>query len=81
MERKKDRITAVVHAPVKGAAKLFVWDGERVLAEMERNMPAGERRVNIRVPDLPSVIDTTEVTVLASFQSDDRVSAAARRLE
>lgn len=81
VERKKDRITAVVHAPVKGAAKLFVWDGESALAEMERNMPAGERRVNMRVPGLPSVLETTEVTVLASFQSDDRVSAAARRLE
>lgn len=81
VERKKDRITAVVHTPVKGAAKLFVWDGESVLAEMERNMPAGERRVNMRVPGLPSVLETTEVTVLASFQSEDTVSAAARRLE
>lgn len=81
VERKKDRITAVVRAPVKGAAKLFVWDGESVLAEMERNMPAGERRVNMRVPGLPSVLKTTEVTVLASFQSEDTVSAATRRLE
>lgn len=81
VERKKGRITAVVHAPVKGAAKLFVWDDEGVLAEMERNMPAGERRVNMRVPGLPSALETTEVTVLASFQSEDTVSAAARRLE
>ncbi|ACU84350.1 uncharacterized LmbE-like protein [Brachybacterium faecium DSM 4810] len=81
VERKKDRITAVFQSPVKGTAKVLVWDGESVLAEMERNMPAGERRVNIRVPDLPSIIEDGEVTVIASFESGDQVSAAARPLD
>ena len=45
---RKDRITAVFEAPVKGTAKVLVWDGEQVLVrEVERMMPAGQRRVNL----------------------------------
>lgn len=80
VERKKDRITVVVQSPVKGIATVRIWDGESVLAELERTMPAGERRVNIRVPDLPTIVEDREVDVIASFESGDKVSAAARRL-
>jgi LmbE family N-acetylglucosaminyl deacetylase len=80
VERRKDRITSIFQSPVAGTAKILVWDGDDVLAEMERKMPAGERRVDIRVPDLTSVIESADVMVIASFESDGKVSAAARRL-
>ena len=75
---KKDRITAVFDVPVKGTAKVLVWDGEQVLAEVERMMPSGERRVNLKVDGLPQLLaDGTELQVLASFDADGKVSAAA----
>ena len=75
---KKDRITAVFDAPVKGTAKIFVWDGDQVLVEDQRVMPAGERRVNVKVDGLTQLLEEgAELTVLASFDADGRVSAAA----
>lgn len=75
---KKDRITAVFEAPVKGTAKVLVWDGEQVLVELERMMPAGERRVNLKVDGLAQLLaDGAELQVLASFDADGKVSAAA----
>ncbi|MCT1996898.1 PIG-L family deacetylase [Brachybacterium muris] len=80
VERKKDRITAILQSPVKGTATVLIWDGDSVLAELERTMPAGERRVNLRVPDLSAIIAEREVDVLASFEAKGKVSAAAQRL-
>lgn len=80
VERKRDRITAVFQSPVKGTAKILIWDGDSVLAEMERTMPAGERRVNIRVPDLSSIVEKSQVSVITSFEADGKVSAAVRPL-
>lgn len=75
---RKDRITAVVEAPVKGTAKVLVWDGEQVLVEVERMMPAGERRVNLKVEELHQLLsDGAELQVLASFDAGGKVSAAA----
>lgn len=75
---RKDRITAVFEAPVKGTAKVLVWDGEQVLVEVERMMPAGQRRVNLKVDGLTQLLaDGVELQVLASFDADGKVSAAA----
>src|SRR5699024_6349775 len=75
---KKDRITAVFQAPVKGTAKVLVWDGQQVLVEVERMMPAGERRVNLKVDGLDQLLaDGAELHVLASFDAEGKVSAAA----
>ncbi|MDN5686210.1 MAG: PIG-L family deacetylase [Brachybacterium sp.] len=78
ISRKGDRITAVLQSPVTGTGKLFVWDGDEVLAEVERTMPAGERRVNIRVEGLPQLLeDGADIQVAASFDAEGAVSAAA----
>lgn len=75
---RKDRIAAVFEAPVKGTAKVLVWDGEQVLVEVKRTMPAGERRVDMKVDGLAQLVaNGTELQVLASFDADGKVSAAA----
>ena len=51
--------------PGEGSGEALRLGQESALAEMERNMPA-ENDVNMRVPASP-VLETTEVTVLASF--------------
>lgn len=76
--RKGDRITAVLQPPAKGTGKLFVWDEEDTLAEVERTMPAGERRVNLRVKGLPQLLeDGADILVADSFDAEGMVSAAS----
>lgn len=78
---RRDRVVATLKAPVTGTAKLFVWDGENVLAQTEQKVPARERTVSIPVESLQQLLeDGTDIHVAASFAADGEVSAAAAQV-
>lgn len=68
----------MLQPPAKGTAKVLIWDGEQVLAEVERVMPAGERRVDLKVDGLTQMVqDGKKLQVLASLDAEGKLSAAA----
>ena len=79
---RKDRVIATLKAPVTGTAKVFVWDGENILAQAEQKMPARERTVSIPVESLQQLLeDGADLHVAASFAADGEISAAAAHVD
>src|SRR5699024_10257632 len=79
---RKDRVIATLRAPVTGTAKVFVWDGENILAQTEQKMPARERTMSIPVESLQQLLeDGADLHVAASFAADGEVSAAAAHVD
>ena len=79
---RKDRVTATLKAPATGTVKVFIWDGENILAQREQVMPARERTVSIPVENLQQLLDDgAGIHLAASFAADGEVSAAAARVD
>ena len=79
---RQDRVVASLKAPVTGTAKVFVWDGESILAQTEQTMPARERTVSLPVKSLQQLLeDGADLHVAASFAADGKVSAATAHVD
>src|SRR5699024_6983116 len=76
--RRRQRINVTIQTPAHGTSRVFLWDGDSILDELEQPMPHGERVVSLRSEDLPHILeDGRDIYVAASFDADGKVSAAA----
>ncbi|MBO1030972.1 PIG-L family deacetylase [Tessaracoccus sp. SD287] len=78
VQRRRDALTAIINGPGSGLARVYVWDGESVLAHARQNLQRGSSKVTLNVAGLEALLKAgKKVQVLASFEAGTQVSAAA----
>ena len=74
--RRRREISAVVRTAVPGTRRVFVWDGERTVGELEATDVRSAREA-VTIPLVGDVPADATLTVAVSLENEDGVGAGA----
>ena len=74
--RRRDEVSALVRTTAAGTRRVFVWDGERSVGELEA-AEVSSARETVRIPLAGDVPGDATLTVAVSLENEDGVAAGA----
>jgi hypothetical protein len=74
--RRRDEVSALVRTDAAGTRRVYVWDGERSVGELEA-AEVSSARETVRIPLVGDVPADAELTVAVSLETEDGVAAGA----
>jgi hypothetical protein len=74
--RRRAEVSALVRTSAAGTRRVYVWDGERIVGELEATEVRAARE-NVRIPLVGAVPAEATLTVAVSLENEEGAAAAA----